>query len=292
VDLITVGDVMVDVHVRAPALARGGDVHGTVRLQPAGTSATAAVWARWQGAIARVHGRVGDDLAGRLLQEALVERGVETCLAVDDERPTGTMLVVVEEGERSMVADRGANARLAPDDIRPSLRAGAVLVSGYLLLQAFTTETALWALQHAEAELIAVEASSWPLLQAFGPERFLDETVRAGATAVFANDREAKVLTGETGAAAASTLGERYRLACVKRGRLGAAMSFDGRLIQAAAEPVIEVDPTGAGDAFGGVLLAALARSAEPEEALRRAVHAGALVAGSDDTWPERGASA
>ena len=38
VDLIAVGDVMVDVHVQAPALKRGGDVHGRVRLQPAGTS--------------------------------------------------------------------------------------------------------------------------------------------------------------------------------------------------------------------------------------------------------------
>ncbi|MGZ4151216.1 MAG: carbohydrate kinase family protein [Actinomycetota bacterium] len=287
-DLITVGDVMVDVHVRAGALARGGDVHGTVRLQPAGTSATAAVWAAWDGASARVHGRAGDDLAGRLLRDALAERGVEPSLATGDEAPTGTMLVVVEEGERSMVADRGANACLAPADLPASLRAGAVLVSGYLILQEPTTATALTALERAESGLVAVEASSWPLLQAFGPERFLDVTLHAGATAVFANDREAEVLTGETGAAAAATLGQRYRLVCVKRGRLGAAMSFDERLIEAGAEPVVEVDSTGAGDAFDGILLAALARGAEPEEALGRAVHAGALVAGSDDTWPSR----
>ena len=63
-DLIAVGDVMVDVHVQAPALKRGGDVHGRVRLQPAGTSANAAVWAAWDGATARVHGRVGDDWRG------------------------------------------------------------------------------------------------------------------------------------------------------------------------------------------------------------------------------------
>ncbi len=56
VDLIAVGDVMVDVHVQAPALKRGGDVHGRVRLQPAGTSANAAVWAASDGADVRVHG--------------------------------------------------------------------------------------------------------------------------------------------------------------------------------------------------------------------------------------------
>ena len=290
-DLIAIGDVMVDVHVRAPALARGGDVHGTVRLQPAGTSATAAVWAASTGALARVHGRVGDDLAGRLLRDALVERGVDPCLTVDDERPTGTMLVVVEEGERSMVADRGANARLVAEDLRPPLQAGAVLVSGYLLLQEPTTETALWALEWVGSELIAVEAASWPLLRAFGSERFVEDTLRAGATAVFANDLEAEVLTGHTGVTAAATLGERYRVACVKRGAGGAAMSFDGRILEAVAEPVTEVDPTGAGDAFDGVLLAALVRGAEPEEALQRAVRAGALVASSEDIWPTRGMS-
>ena len=37
-------------------------------------------------------------------------------------------------------------------------------------------------------------------------------------------------------------------------------MSFEGSLVEVGAEPVVEVDATGAGDAFDGVLLAALAR--------------------------------
>ena len=150
-DLITVGDVMFDVHVRAPALKRGGDVHGHVRLQPAGTSANAAVWAAWDGADVRVHGCVGDDLTGRLLREALAERGVDAALTTDDHAPSGAMLVVVEAGERSMVADRGANALLTPDHLPGSLDAGAVLVSGYLLLQEPTTPAGLAALERAHA---------------------------------------------------------------------------------------------------------------------------------------------
>ncbi len=290
-DLITVGDVMVDVHVRAPALKRGGDVHGRVRLQPAGTSANAAVWAAWDGASARVHGRVGNDIAGRLLRDALVDRGVEPALTLDPDAPSGTMLVVVEEGERSMVADRGANARLMPEDLPESLEAGAVLVSGYLLLQEPTTRTAFVAIERASAGFVAVESSSWPLIEAFGVERFLDETTGAGVTVVLANEREAEMLTGCSGTAAARALGGRYRAACVKLGEKGAAMSFDGSLVEMAAEPVTEVDATGAGDAFDGVLLSALARGEQPEAALRRACHAGALVAASADTWPSHEAS-
>ena len=82
--------------------------------------------------------------------------------------------------------------------------------------------------------------------------------------------------------------GERYLVACVKLGEKGAVMSFDGTLIEETVEPIAEVDATGAGDAFDGVLLAALARGEQPEAALRRACHAGALVASSADTWPSK----
>jgi sugar/nucleoside kinase (ribokinase family) len=287
VDLIAVGDVMVDVHVQAPALKRGGDIHGRVRLQPAGTSANAAVWAAWDGADVRVHGGVGDDLAGRLLRDALEERGVDPELTMKADSPSGTMLVVVEAGERSMVADRGANASLTPDDLPASLDAGAVLVSGYLLLQASTTFTGLAAIERAAAGYVAVEASSWPLVEAFGASRFLKETIGAGATVLLANERECEVLVDLSGTDAARALGERYRVACVKLGENGAVMSFDGTLVEVTAESVVEVDATGAGDAFDGVLLAALARGEEPDVALRRACHAGAQVAASDDTWPK-----
>jgi sugar/nucleoside kinase (ribokinase family) len=287
VDLIAVGDVMVDVHVHAPELKRGGDVHGRVRLQAAGTSANAAVWAASDGANVRVHGRVGDDLAGRLLRDALADRNVDPALTLDADAPSGTMLVVVEAGERSMVADRGANARLTPDDLPATLDAGAVLVSGYLLLQEPTTSAGVAAIERATATFVGVEASSWPMVEAFGPRRFLVDTVDAGANVLLANEQEAEFLVGLSGTAAARALGERYRVVCVKLGEKGAAMSFDGSLVEMAAEAVTEVDATGAGDAFDGVLLAALARGADPRDALERACRAGALVAASEDTWPE-----
>jgi len=132
----------------------------------------------------------------------------------------------------------------------------------------------------------AVPADVFGEIEAFGVERFVDETTELGATVVFANEREAEVLTGLSGTAAVHALGERFRVACVKLGEQGAAMSFDGVFVEVAAEPVAEIDATGAGDAFDGVLLAALARGEQPEVALRRACHAGALAAASPDTWP------
>jgi sugar/nucleoside kinase (ribokinase family) len=287
VDLICVGDVMLDVRVDAGQLARGGDVHGKVVLQPGGTSANAAVWAAASGASARVHAKVGRDLAGRLLRTELEARGVDAALVTDAEAPTGTMLVVHEAGERSMVADRGANALLTPTDLPEALEAGAVLVSGYLLLQDGAREAGLEALRRARAPWVAVETASWPLVEAVGPEGFHE--LAAGATAVLANDREARSLTGFEAGAAARELGERYRLACVKLGAEGAVLVLDGEVHRAGSREVAERDPTGAGDAFDGVLLGALARGVDPDRALREACLAGADVAGSDAAWPEAG---
>ena len=284
-DLLAVGDLMLDVRVETGALARGGDVHGGVLVQPGGSAANAAVWGSWAGARTGLHGRVGADVGGRVLREALVERGIVPHLALDREAATGTMLVVHEAGERSMVADRGANARLSPADLPEALRAGAVLVSGYLLLQEDSHPAGLAALLRAEARHVAVDPASWPLVEAFGVERFLLETEPANV--ILANELEARTLTGEDGERAARALATRYETAVVKRGSRGAVACAGGRVFEAPAEPVVEVDPTGAGDAFDGAFLASLVRGEDLADALLAACHAGALQVSSVRSWPD-----
>src|SRR6059036_2368034 len=166
-DLVCVGDVMLDVHVASGALARGGDVHGRVAIRPGGTSANAAVWAAWASASAAVVAAVGDDLAGRLCVGAVTDRGVDVGGVVRRSSPTGVMVVMTERGDRSMVADRGANAALEPEDVQ-GLDAASVLVSGYLFLQEPGHDVAVVALDGARTPLLAIEAASWPLIDAFG----------------------------------------------------------------------------------------------------------------------------
>lgn len=284
-DVVTVGDVMLDVRVDADALEEGGDVHGRVLVRPGGSASNAAVWAAHAGARTRVHGRVGTDTAGALIRDELIRRGVEPALALDLEADTGTMLVVHEPGERSMVSDRGANGRLVPEDLPDAIEATSVLVSGYALLFEPTTAAAGAALERARARHVAVDAASWPLLRDFGVDRFF-EAVRP-ANILLANDREAEVLTGRRGEAAADALAERFPVVCVKLGAEGAVMSWEGLVVRFAGEPVQERDPTGAGDAFDGVLLAHLAAGRSPGDALHAACRAGARVAASYETWPE-----
>jgi sugar/nucleoside kinase (ribokinase family) len=284
-DLIVVGDVMVDVGVAAGELSRGGDVHGEVLVRPGGSAANAAAWAAAQGIAVRLHGKVGDDLAGRLLREALVERGVDAALAVDPQERTGAVLSVRDPGDRSMVADRGANARLSPDDLPDRLEAAAVLVSGYLLFHPGSEPAALAALERAAADHVAIDAASWPLVRDYGQARFLQAT--EPATLLFANEREAEALAGHGGDEGAVALGRSFETVAVKMGARGAVVATGGVLRRIGSPVVEETDPTGAGDAFDGVLLAGLVRGASLEDAAREACAAGARAASSPSSWPE-----
>jgi sugar/nucleoside kinase (ribokinase family) len=284
-DLIVVGDVMIDVSVAASELARGGDVHGEVRIRPGGTATNAAVWAATTGASVRVHGRVGADVGGRMLAEALRSRGIDAALTMDPDARTGSMLVVHEAGERSMVADRGANARLSPDDLPDLLEAGAVLVSGYLLFHPGSEPAARVALERARAEHVAIDAASWPLVRDYGPEAFL-EAARP-ATLLLANAAEAEALTGESPEASAAKLAQACDRVVVKDGVAGAVIGTADGVERIPTLGVREVNSTGAGDAFDGVVLGHLARGMTLPDAVREACAAGARAAATPRDWPD-----
>jgi sugar/nucleoside kinase (ribokinase family) len=180
-----------------------------------------------------------------------------------------------------MVADRGANMRLSPADLPGRLEAGAVLVSGYLLFHPGSEQAARAAVERAAAPIVAVDGASWPLLEAFGPGRFLEAVAKANLLLV--NDREAEVLTGEGRTQPEDRISRVYR----KQGAQGAVLAAGGAPLIVRPRPVERaVDPTGTGDAFDGVLLAALVAGASEEDALRRACEAGRAVVMSADTWP------
>ncbi|HEX3201221.1 MAG TPA: PfkB family carbohydrate kinase, partial [Actinomycetes bacterium] len=174
--LVCVGDLMVDVAVEAPALARGGDVAGAVRVGPGGSAANVAAWAVADGARARLAAGRGDDLGGRLLAAALAERGIG--LAPDGPAPSasGAMLVVMEAGERTFVADPGANLHLAEEDVTAAMDgADAVFVSGYPLLRPATVAAALAAAAVARLYVVTDDPAARAAMATAGARVLPDE---------------------------------------------------------------------------------------------------------------------
>ena len=203
-------------------------------------------------------GRVGDDAGGRLLLAHLAAHGVRAHVGIDEDAPTGTVLVV--DGE--IRADRGANARYAPEHL-PRLVGEAVLVSGHL-----PEATAAAALARADAPWVALDAARLGELP-------------GGAPVVLANEAAARRLTGAGAEEAARRLASGRRLACVALAGAGALAARDGQVHRAAAPAAAGTkdDVPGAGDAFAATLLCELARGAGVPEALARACDAGAGVA-------------
>ena len=276
-DFVAVGDVMLDVTLDRDPPPTGTRAHAPLRVRPGGSAATAGAWAAATGASAAVIGRVGDDAAGRLVAWGIEDRGARAMLAIDSDRPTGTALALGSGDPRTIVADRGANAGLTPDDVPASIDAAAVLVSGYALFHSDSEPAARGALERASGQWIAVDLGSEALVRQRGAERVYDLT--AGATVLLATEEEARALTGLEADSSARALSERYRVVCVKRGRAGAVLATDGKVEASAPAAVEAVAAFGPGDAFAAALLVALARGSPVSSALAEACRTGALAA-------------
>jgi ribokinase len=244
---VAVGELLVDV------VADGSGHDARIRLTPAGSAFNAAVAAAAAGAQATVIGTVGDDPAGRMILAELVARGVLAEVTVEA-GPTGTFLLA--DGE--IRVDRG----VAHDLVLPRrLEADAVLVSGYV-------PAAGDALSRANARWVALDAAR---LRELPP----------GGNVLIANDAQARSLTGQEPEAAARSLAERYELACVTRGPLG-AVAVLGRRLETAAGDQVEGKTPGAGDAFAAGLLVELARGTDLAHALSAACRLGSRAAAKE----------
>ncbi len=206
-DLVAVGEVLVDVLLGevAPGEAR----HAPVRLRAGGTAVNAALAAARSGSRAAAVGRVGDDAAAGLIRAELASAGVEPLLAVDPALPTGIFAEAWIDGERALVADRGATDAFTAGDL-PAVEAGAVLVSGYLLFHERTHDAARAALRGFGAEVAGATGGSSSLV---------DRGRLADVGVLVVNAEEAAALTSLAGEAAALELAQEVEIACVTLGR-------------------------------------------------------------------------
>src|SRR6478672_7741303 len=119
--LVSIGDLMLDVVVRASApIAQGTDTPGTVRFRLGGSAGNTCRAFVGLGGHAALVCTVGTDDLGKRLIAAHRTSGVKVH-AVPTAGPTARLLAVLEPGgERSFVTERGVADALSAADVKAS----------------------------------------------------------------------------------------------------------------------------------------------------------------------------
>ena len=285
--VLVVGDVATDVvAVLGGEPAPGSDRPATIRSRGGGAGANVAVHLGRLGVPVTFAGCIGADPAGSALLGELTAAGVDLAVRVIPAAATGTIVSLVEPGgQRSMLADRGANLDLRPEDV-PGTAAGEHLhLSGYTLLDPLPRPAGLAPLAAATAAgaTTSLDPASTGPLTAYGVDRWLADT--AGVTLLLPNADEARLLTGCADVTdAARALAGRHPAVAVTLGADGALWCAGDVLVHRPALPADVLDTTGAGDAFTAGLLSAWL--ADPRPAPTALLDAGLALAAEAVTRP------
>jgi ribokinase len=291
--ILVFGSLNVDLVVRVKSLPRPGEtvLGPSYDVVAGGKGANQALAAARAGAKTAMVGAVGsDDFATTALAE-LSAAGVDlTGVARRGPRTGAAFITVDRKGENEIVVASGANLKT-----RQSQVAEAALGPGTLVvLQMEVPPAENWALARrartrgARVMLNVAPAQPLPAEALAAVDWLVANEIEIGTIAAAAgHGREdpraaGAALAAATGIAVVVTLGAE-----------GAVAFAGGEGWTIGTLPITPVDSTGAGDAFVGVLAAALDAGAALPAALRRASVAGALtclVAGAQPSLPPRAA--
>ncbi len=284
--LLCVGEVLVEM-VAGEVGQSASEPGQWIGPFPSGAPAILADQAALCGAQVSMVGCVGADPFGEACLTKLKVDGVDVSrVVVDDTRATGVAFVRYrEDGSRSFifhVADSASGQVDAGglDGVLDGVDCLHLMGSSAFSDRAVDTMLTLF----REAARRGIKVSFDPnvrkeMLTKKAHALALSEILR-GATYVLASEGELPALLGEGSDAegARALVQASADIVVVKRGAQGSSLFLAGQDEWAVpAITVVEVDPTGAGDCFGGTFLALVLQGLPPREALVLANAAGAL---------------
>lgn len=279
--VLVVGSITADLTAFAASLPRPGQtvLGSDFTLVLGGKGANQAVAAARAGAPTAMVGAVGDDLFRDLVLTGLTAEGVDTTQVAVVPGPTGVAHIRVDgAGENDIVMVPLANAHLDETIVETAVREAAESTRVLLLQLEIPLAAAVHAARTARELGITVLLDPAPAAE-------LPEEAWAHADVVTPNESEATLLTGieVTDAASARKAGEWFvergvGRAVVTLGGQGAVVVDRDGAREYPSFPARAVDTTAAGDAFAGALGAGLAAGIDWEQALQRAMAAGAIA--------------
>ncbi len=247
-----IGDAFVDIIVPVKDIRPGEAYYKKIAILCGGTANVAVQIAKLGGS-SKFVGCIGNDPFGEYFRQNLQGNGVRGLIFVDDENPTGLCIsMAYDDGEKAMVANRGANDFLKSENIDAYLNeiinSNIIYFSGYSLLSQQSAEAVLSVIKKCYTRNCEIYFN--PGAANLIKENF-KEIIKEFVDVLIVNMDEAMKLTGKSNIREIlDFLGDFVNLLVITLSGNGCIVSNGKRYKQVKTEKLVFSDTTGAGDAF------------------------------------------
>ena len=247
-----IGDAFIDIIVPTQGI-KPGETHHRKIMALCGGTANVAVQIAKLGEKSKFVGKVGDDAFGKYFRQNLKINKVKDLTFIDDKNPTGLCVSLsYENGERTMVANRGANDFLKKEKIRSCIDeitdSKIIYFSGYSLLSRKSAESILYAIEECHKQNCKIYFN--PGASNLIKEDF-KEVISNFIDVLILNMEEAKNMTKRDKIGdILKSLNSMVNTLVITMGEDGCVISEGDSYMQVKTEKLGALDTTGAGDAF------------------------------------------
>ena len=254
---------------------KDSDTQAFITTQGGGAAANVARWLAHMGCDTFLCSRVADDTNGLILQKELDAFNVRHSDYRVPHEKTGTVVVLVtQDGERTMFPDSGSNSGLSSADLPPLDGFTAAYLSGYALINSQSRTNVLEMIQILKAKGIPLvfDPGTVGALRRI-PNSMLQEWIRM-MDILLLNEEEALYISQISDLhGALIALATKAPVVVIKRGAAGVtAISEQVRTVELPALDVEVIDTTGAGDSFAAGFIASWFDEGIVEKAVENAI--------------------
>ncbi len=192
--------------------------------------------------------------AGKVFHDDMLGAGIRPHLHYSPNETGRAMALISPDSERTFATYLGAAVELSSDDLLRDLFAQYEIfhIEGYLVQNHALLEAALQLARETGLK-VSLDLASYNVVDQ--NRDFLEEMLRLYVDIVFANEEEARSLTGLPPAEALEKLAALCPVAVVKTGKTGSLVKAGTERAEIGIIPVNSIDTTGAGDLYASGFL-------------------------------------
>jgi len=267
-------DIVAQIPTSPHDLHLGNDTRTVISTHGGGAGGNVASWLAVLGNDVTMVGRIGDDAAGAAITAEFDALGISYGDIVKDGLHTGVVICLVDpSGERTMLADNGANAGLSIDDLPALDGIDAIYITGYAPLAPLSRIGVLEMVRVINSRAIPIVFD--PATVGGMKDVPIDEILSwcGLMDTLIMNEEEAIYLSGSSNLEAALEFFLEYaQRVIIKRGSQGAiGLERGGEFIIVGTRATQVIDTTGAGDSFAAGFIDAFTSGSNFSQAIERA---------------------